>query len=526
MKKNFPITQNNVDYANTATLTSATNPKGIITYINEDFLNISGFSEQELLSQSHNIVRHPDMPPAAFADLWKTIQNGKPWMGIVKNRCKNGDHYWVDAFVTPMFEQGKIIGYESVRVKPEADTVKRAEVVYRKLNAEKNISSLAGRSSLSTQIMFVFCLVQAAIVTGLYLTDFIDLGLASLIFTGSVAVAYGLVKIVTRPLSEAAATARKIIDNSVMQQIYTDNSSEVGQLLLAIKLMDAKARTIIRRLAQATEPLSEKAQNTDAAVANVSDAMNRQLQETEQVVTAMHQMTATINDVSQSASNAATAASEADHQSKATMARVSDTIKLIEALSAEVGQAEAVIQNLAKYSKEIGGVLDVIQSIAEQTNLLALNAAIEAARAGEQGRGFAVVADEVRTLAGRTQNSTEEINKMIEILQQGAQNAVEEMAKVRAMAAEGVEHGKNSTQLLTETSHSVSTISEMTLQIASAAEEQHIVSEEIARNIEAINQLSNETAEYAAGASQSSRDVSKLSRELDIMVEQFDDSQR
>jgi aerotaxis receptor len=212
----------------------------------------------------------------------------------------------------------------------------------------------------------------------------------------------------------------------------------------------------------------------------------------------MHEMTATINDVAHSASNAATAATEADQRSKVTMARVRDTIALIETLSAEAGEAETAIQNLADYSKDIGGVLDVIKSIAEQTNLLALNAAIEAARAGEQGRGFAVVADEVRTLAGRTQKSTEEINNMIEVLQQGAQKAVEEMAKVRAMASDGVEHGKNSTQLLTETGQAVSVISDMTLQIASAAEEQHIVCEEIARNIETISQLSQETVNHAA----------------------------
>ncbi|MGR9046207.1 MAG: methyl-accepting chemotaxis protein [Gammaproteobacteria bacterium] len=526
MKKNFPVTQNEVTYPSTMTLTSATNPKGIITYVNKDFQNISGFSEQELLNKNHNIVRHPDMPVAAFEDLWRTVKNGKPWLGIVKNRCKNGDHYWVDAFVTPMFDKGNIIGYESVRVRPDNETVKRAETIYRKLDAGRSINSLAGRMSLSTKITCAFAIVQGAILSGLYLAGLIPAGLAALIFTGCWALFFGIVKILSGPLYEAAALARSHIHNPVTQQIYTDNASEVGQLQLAIHLLNAKSRTIIRRLAQATETLSDKAHSTDIAVTSVSDAMSQQLKETEQIATAMHEMTATINNVAQSASNAATAAGEADHRSKATMARVADTITLIETLSAEVDQAETVIQNLANHSKNIGGVLDVIQGIAEQTNLLALNAAIEAARAGEQGRGFAVVADEVRTLAGRTQKSTEEINKMIKVLQQGAQSAVEEMAKVREMAAEGVEHGKNSTQLLTETGESVSTISEMTLQIASAAEEQHIVSEEIARNIEAIGQLSKETADYAAGASQASGDVSKLSRELDIMIEQFDDSQR
>jgi aerotaxis receptor len=278
-------------------------------------------------------------------------------------------------------------------------------------------------------------------------------------------------------------------------------------------------------LIQATETLTQQAEATEREIEQVSHAMVRQLQETEQVATAMHQMTATINEVAQSASNAAKAATDADQISQQTMQRVGETVKLIGALSSEVDSAESVILNLAQYSKDIGGVLEVIQSIAEQTNLLALNAAIEAARAGEQGRGFAVVADEVRTLAGRTQKSTEEINKMIEVLQQGAKNAVDEMTKVRIKAADGVEHGENSARLLTETTQSVSTISDMILQIASAAEEQHIVSEEIARNIEAIDRLSKETSEHATIASQAGRNLSKLSKDLDLMVEQFDDNQ-
>ncbi len=526
MKKNFPVTQNETDYAASATLTSATDPKGVITYVNRDFLNVSGFGETELLGQAHNIVRHPDMPPAAFADLWQTIKSGKSWMGVVKNRCKNGDHYWVDAFVTPRFDKGKIIGYESVRVRPAKAVVGRAETVYRKLNSGRSINSLIDRMTLATRAVLGFVSVQAAVLFGLYYGGRIGLLLAGALFGVSAVAGFIWVKVITRSLVVAAEQARAVIDNPVMQKVYTDDDTEVGQLLLAIKALNSKSRTIIRRLAQTTDTLSDMAASTDSAVANVSDAMNRQFKETEQVATAIHEMTATIDEISQSASHAAEAAGEAEQRAKTTMASVGETIALIESLSAEVDKAEEVIQNLAKRSKDIEGVLDVIRGIAEQTNLLALNAAIEAARAGEQGRGFAVVADEVRTLSLRTQNSTLEIVKMVEALQQGASGAVQEMAKVRTMAAEGVEHGQNSTRQLIETGQSVTIISEMTIQIASAAEEQHIVSEEIARNVEAISQLSNETAEYAAGARRSSTDVSRLSRELDIMIEQFDDGQR
>ncbi|MBU2571222.1 MAG: methyl-accepting chemotaxis protein [Gammaproteobacteria bacterium] len=526
MRKNLPVTQNEIIYPSTATITSATDPKGKITYINQDFLKISGFNEQELLGQPHNIVRHPEMPEAAFADLWNSIQKGKPWMGIVKNRCKNGDYYWVDAFVTPRFDKGKVIGFESVRVKPEPDTVEQAKKTYPKLASGKSINNLLNRMKLGSKLLIGFSLLQTLIFAGLFIFGIIEFTPATTTLVISLLFSFGLISALLRPLNDAALEARSVIDNPVMQHIYTNDGAEPGQLLLAIKLLKAKSRTIVRRLIQATETLTQQAQATEREIEQVSEAMKYQLQETEQVATAMHQMTATINEVAQSASNAAKAATDADQISQQTMQRVGETVKLIGALSSEVDSAESVILNLAQYSKDIGGVLEVIQGIAEQTNLLALNAAIEAARAGDQGRGFAVVADEVRTLAGRTQKSTEEINKMIEVLQQGAKNAVDEMTKVRIKAADGVEHGENSARLLTETTQSVSTISDMILQIASAAEEQHIVSEEIARNIEAIDRLSKETSDHATIASQAGRNLSKLSKDLDLMVEQFDDSQR
>jgi len=526
MRKNLPVTQREVAYSASATITSATDPAGRITYINKDFLKISGFSEPELLQQSHNIVRHPDMPSAAFGDLWQTIQSGRPWMGIVKNRCKNGDHYWVDAFVTPRFEQGKITGYESVRVKPDSACIDRAGKLYAKLNNGGNVGSWLDNFSLSAKLGFGFGSLQAMATVGLYLSGKVDPALGALLFFGGLAAAYLWTRWLLKPLVAAAAEARQVIENPVMQQIYTNDGGEIGQLLLAIKLLKAKSRTIIRRLTQATEPLAGKADSSYEAVMQVSSAMNRQLREVEQVATAMHQMSATVNEVAKSAANAADAASDVNRQSMETLSRVNETVGIITQLAEAVDQAEGVINVLSAHSNGIGKVLDVITGIAEQTNLLALNAAIEAARAGEQGRGFAVVADEVRTLAGRTQQSTEEIHKMIDALQSGVKDAVREMTNVKEMAASGAEHGKSSTGLLNDTVKSVSVINNMVIQIASAAEQQHVVSESVSRTVEAVGNLSRETAEHAAQAGAASGGVSALSKELDLMVEQFDDTKR
>lgn len=526
MRKNLPVTQQEVTYSASATITSATDPAGRITYINKDFLKISGFSEPELLHENHNIVRHPDMPPAAFGDLWQTIQSGRPWMGIVKNRCKSGDHYWVDAFVTPRFEQGKITGYESVRVKPDPACVERANALYEKLNAGGNVGSRFDGLSLSTKLTFGFGLLQAIAAAGLYQSGQINSITAVLVVGGGVAAAYLWTRWLLKPLAHAAADAEQVINNPVMQQIYTNDGGEVGQLLLAIKLLKAKSRTIIRRLTQATEPLAGKADSSYQAVMQVSSAMDRQLRDVEQVATAMHQMSATVNEVAKSAANAADAARDVNRQSMETLSRVNETVDIITQLAAAVAQAEEVINVLSDHSNGIGKVLDVITSIAEQTNLLALNAAIEAARAGEQGRGFAVVADEVRTLAGRTQQSTEEIHKMINVLQSGVKDAVREMTNVKEMAASGAEHGKSSTGLLNDTVKSVSVINNMVIQIASAAEQQHVVSESVSRTVEAVGNLSRETAEHAAQAGAACGSVSALSKELDLMVEQFDDTKR
>lgn len=155
MKRNLPVTDKNVPLSKDAVILSTTDAKGIITYINQDFIDISGFTIDELINVNHNIVRHPDMPPAAFADLWDTIKEGSPWMGIVKNRCKNGDHYWVDAYVTPIMENGQIVEYQSVRVQPEVKRVERAEETYSQINNGKRISALKKSLPLQLKVSFM-----------------------------------------------------------------------------------------------------------------------------------------------------------------------------------------------------------------------------------------------------------------------------------------------------------------------------------------------------------------------------------
>ena len=253
-----------------------------------------------------------------------------------------------------------------------------------------------------------------------------------------------------------------------------------------------------------------------------SHGAQQQQSETEQVATAMNQMTATVQDVSQNAHYAADGALKADEEARNGARVVSDTIKAIHALAGNVENASGVIQRLESESENIGSVLDVIRGIAEQTNLLALNAAIEAARAGEQGRGFAVVADEVRTLASRTQQSTAEIQEMIQRLQVGSKDAVAVMEEGRRQTQAGVEQAARAGESLQRITESITTIRDMNAQIASAAEQQASVAEEINRSIVSISQVADETSLGMREAAMSSNQLTEYARQLQERVERFD----
>ena len=524
MRKNLPVTDTQNDYDASQRIVSTTDTKGRLTYANDDFISISGFTTDELIGKNHNLVRHPDMPPAAFDDLWKTLKNGKSWMGVVKNRCKNGDYYWVDAFVTPVIENEQTVGYQSVRLKPEQKDIDSAEKMYAQLwKPKKGLASkfaafkpgLMGKVFLSSSVA-----VLLGVVVSYLLTQSIDLSFAVACITMLVA-NFVFARLIARPWQQAAKESAEIFANSVAQEVYTGRHDELGQLQLAIRMQHTKLETVIWRINDATGNLKDA---VDASLTNVEQTeqnMDHQNREIEQVATAMNEMTATVNEIAKNTSCTAESTQHADNEVVLGKDIVQSTINHIDALAAEVENAVEKINTLAHDSKQIGSIVNVITEIAEQTNLLALNAAIEAARAGEQGRGFAVVADEVRTLASRTQSSTHEIQAMVSNLQASADTAVQVMTRGQDAAAKGVEKAKGAGESLDSITNAVNSITQMTTQIATAAEEQSAVSEEINRNVIRISELSEHTLSGTQMISASSNNVDESVTQLNNLVKQF-----
>jgi len=338
-----------------------------------------------------------------------------------------------------------------------------------------------------------------------------------------ISIAWWLGKNISRPIQTASLAMDDIAEGEgdLTKRLEEKGKDEVSSLSMAFNHFAEKVRVMVGHVAGSTSQLAAAAEEMSSITQETTQGVQRQQAETEQVATAMNEMTATVQEVARHASEAADAAKSANEEAANGNTIVERVVQAINGLATEIEHASGVIGKLENDAENIGSVLDVIRGIAEQTNLLALNAAIEAARAGEQGRGFAVVADEVRTLASRTQQSTEEIQQMIEKLQAGSVEAVKVMQSSTEKAQESVTQAADAGASLDNINQAVKTITDMNIQIASAASEQGSVAEEINRNIVNINEVVKQTAEGASQTSHASNDLARLSSELQSLVHQF-----
>ncbi|MET0320957.1 MAG: methyl-accepting chemotaxis protein, partial [Duganella sp.] len=425
MRNNQPVSHREVDVLDDQAIVSKTDLQGNIVYVNPYFTQISGFSEAELLGQPQNIVRHPDMPAEAFADLWASIQAGTPWTGIVKNRCKNGDHYWVRANITPIREHGKTIGYMSVRVKAERQQIAEAEAAYRTIRsgdrhgirikngqlirpglvhllARLSHVSLGMRIWLATSVVNVLQLGVCA--AALMNNDGHGYAIFGATFLGlliNVFLWYTLRVSMLAPLQQALLGARAIAAGDLTASFDTHATDEVGQLLRALQQMNSNLIATIRDVRVNVETMAVATRQIAAGNADLSGRTEAQAASLEETASSVEQFSATVKQ-------------NADNSAQANQLAVSASSVAVQG-GEIVADVIATMDEINSSSRKIVDIIGLIEGIAFQTNILALNAAVEAARAGEQGRGFAVVAGEVRNLAQRSATAAKDIKNLIDV---------------------------------------------------------------------------------------------------------------
>lgn len=515
MRENLPVIDLRKTFSVDQKLISVTDTNGNIVDCNQAFIEISGFSRDQLIGQPHNLVRHPDMPGETFAAMWGQLKQGKPWMGLVKNRCKDGEYYWVDAYVTPVTENGKVVGYESVRSCPKQQDVIRAEKLYKRVNAGKGLRKTLP-ISLQNIILILLMLSSLVLIS-------MDETLATIILLLISNIGYALWTSIDNKnnLLAFSELLSGYFSNEQAAQSYTSSTGLLGKVKAAILSQQSHLITVLSRIEGAAIKVTSESHNSFELVQHSKNGLDQLQAKTQQVATASNEITATISEVSSRVSDTAEHAETALALAKKGETLATVTSESIEKLKETVQTINHSVTEVSAEAERISTATNIIDQIAKQTNLLALNAAIEAARAGEQGRGFAVVADEVRNLAKHTQDSTSEIFKIVELLTEKTSTAVVHVEQGTIEAENGLNNVIQSSEMLKGIVDAVAQISDMSIQIATATEQQAHVSEDINQQMVGIATLTDKNVNISTETETSIKDLKRIADDLHELVLRF-----
>jgi aerotaxis receptor len=501
---------------------SRLDPQGRLLHCNDAYLAMCGYDREQLLNHPHERINHPHMPPQVIERMWQTLQAGVPWTGPLMGQDPQGHVFWRNLYVVPLFDAGQLTALGTVYHPLDSQHSARAAKLYARLSKGSSSFSLAGRLGQTLASHSLLGLLAVLLGTATWCGE-IGFGLGLTLMACLLAAYWQSCRADQRASQRTLAQHPLTYSDPLLAPVYADKPGMAAQFGMALHSQKMRMRTVMARIQINGEILRSRAEESSAMVQTQASQLEQQLQEAEQSAAAMHEMSATIQELSRNLQHAAQATLAVDQLAHKGGQTADESQASMQALCLSVEDIGRAVGQLAASIESISGVTQSIHSIAEQTNLLALNAAIEAARAGESGRGFAMVADEVRTLASRTRQSTEQIQHLVGRLREGSALALSTAERGEQAARQSSADVWQVQQALQKICEEVGQISGMSMQMATAIEEQGQVAEEVNRQITQIATLAGNSTQQAQRSTQIGQELHQLANSQLDLAQRFRD---